>query len=150
LATSHAELAEFSTDKLVAWLQREGICSMNDSNDFTTLIAQFSQWLRAHNLDAKEYSLAIFAHDQRALAALQGELNASFQREYWRPAWEHSGVEVHGITIETKLRESVETKPRERDFSVSNLPAAIFWPLAIAQVAFFGWLVFTSLGWWQP
>lgn len=117
--------------------------------DFTTLVGQFSQWLQAHNLDAKEYSLAIFARDQRALAALQAELNASLQREAWRPAWGQSGVEVHGITIEAKLRDSDETARRQPPAGASNLPASIFWPLAIAQVAFIVWLVFTSLIWWR-
>ncbi len=118
-------------------------------NDFTTLVAQFGEWLQAHNLDPKEYSLAILARDQRALAALQGELNASFQREYWRPTWEHGGVEIHGITIEARLAEGATATPREGDLTMSKLPALIFWPLAIAQAAFVGWLIFASLGWWR-
>jgi hypothetical protein len=115
--------------------------------DFTTLVGQFSEWLQAHNLDAKDYSLAIFARDQRALTALQAELNASFQRESWRPAWGQSGVEVNGITVEARLRDS--EAPRQPTAGASNLPASIFWPLAIAQVAFIVWLVFTSLIWWR-
>jgi hypothetical protein len=115
-------------------------------NDFTTLVGQFAQWLKAQNLDSKDYSLAILACDQRALAGLQGALDTSFQQESWRPAWQRGGVEVHGITIEAKLRES-EAKPRDRD--LTSLPASIFWPLAIAQVAFFAWLVFASFGWWR-
>jgi hypothetical protein len=118
-------------------------------DDFTALISQFSRWLQAQNLDPKEYSLAIVAHDPRALAALQGRLNASLEREHWRPAWERSGVEIDGITIETKLRDSVEAMPREKDTGVTGLPAAIFWPLAIAQVAFFAWLIFSSVAWWR-
>ena len=55
--------------------------------DFTTLISEFSRWLQARNLDPKDYSLAIVARDQPKLAALQGELNVSFQRGDWRPAW---------------------------------------------------------------
>jgi hypothetical protein len=116
-------------------------------NDLTTLIAQFRQWLQAHNLDPKDYSLAIVAQNQRALTSLQGELNASFQQEYWRPSWQQGGVEVAGMTIEAKLADGAQPKPRDRD--PSSLPAAIFWPLAIAQVGFFAWLVFASFGWWR-
>jgi hypothetical protein len=115
--------------------------------DFTTLISQLSRWLQARNLDPKDYSLAIAARDQRALAALQGELSTSVQREDWRPAWTTGGVEVHGITIETKLRDDVEGKPR--DFRVSDLPGAIFWPLVIVQIAFFAWVIFTTVAWWR-
>jgi hypothetical protein len=80
---------------------------------------------------------------------LQGRLNASLQREHWRPAWRRSGVEIDGIAIETKLRDSAEPEPREKDSSVTSLPAAVFWPLAIAQVAFFAWLIFSSVAWWR-
>ena len=116
-------------------------------NDFTALVAQFGQWLQARNLDPKDYSLAIVARDQRTLAALQGELNASFQREDWRPVWTRGGVEVHGITIETKLRDDAESKPR--DFRMSDLPATIFWPLVIVQIAFFAWVIFSTVAWWR-
>jgi hypothetical protein len=116
-------------------------------NDFTTLVAQFGQWLQARNLDPKDYSLAVVARDQHTLGALQNELNASIQREDWRPAWKSGGVEVHGITIETKLRDDPESKPR--DFRMSDLPAMIFWPLVIVQIAFFAWLVFSTVAWWR-
>jgi hypothetical protein len=115
--------------------------------DFTTLISELSRWLQARNLDPKDYSLAIVARDERALAALQGELSTSVQREDWRPAWKSGGVEVHGITIETKLRDDVEGKPR--DFRVSDLPGAIFWPLVIVQIAFFAWVILTTVAWWR-
>jgi hypothetical protein len=118
-------------------------------NDFSSLIGQFDAWLRARNLDPKEYSLAIFARDPRALTVLQSELTTSFQGEYWRPAWEHGGVEVHGITIEARLRENADAKPQKKDPGASNLPASIFWPLAIAQVAFVSWLIFAALVWWR-
>jgi hypothetical protein len=124
-------------------MQQEGL----PMEDFTTLISQLSGWLQARNLDPKNYSLAIVASDQRALAAVQGELNASIQREDWRPAWKSGGVEVHGITIETKLRDDPESKPR--DFRMSDLPAMIFWPLVIVQIAFFAWLVFSTVAWWR-
>jgi hypothetical protein len=115
--------------------------------DFTTLISQLSRWLQARKLDPKDYSLAIVARDQRTLAALQGELSASVQREDWRPAWTTGGVEVHGITIETKLRDDTEGKPR--DFRMSDLPAKIFWPLVIVQIAFFAWVIFSTVAWWR-
>ncbi|HEY7662199.1 MAG TPA: hypothetical protein VH934_03635 [Xanthobacteraceae bacterium] len=114
--------------------------------DFSTVIAQFEAWLRARKLDPKDYSLAIFARDQRALGALQAELTASLEGQSWRPAWQSGGVEIHGIAIEARLRESAEAKPPA---GTSNLPAAIFWPLAIAQVAFVGWLIFAALVWWR-
>jgi len=115
--------------------------------DFTTLISQFGPWLQARNLDPKDYSLAIVARDQRALTALQTELSASVQREDWRPAWTTGGVEVHGITIETRLRDDAEGRPR--DFRMSDLPATIFWPLVIVQIAFFAWLIFSTVAWWR-
>lgn len=114
--------------------------------DFSTLIAQFDAWLQARKLDPKDYSLAIFARDQRALAALEAELTASLEGQSWRPAWERGGVEVHGITIETRLRESANAKPPP---GASNLPATIFWPLAIAQIAFVSWLIFAAFVWWR-
>jgi hypothetical protein len=117
--------------------------------DFTALVSQFSRWLQARNLDPKDYSLTIVAHDPRALAALQGELDASLEREHWRPAWGRGGVEIDGIAIETKLRDIAEAKPREQESAVTSLPAAIFWPLAIAQIAFFAWLIFSSVAWWR-
>jgi hypothetical protein len=117
--------------------------------DFTALISQFSRWLQAQDLDPKDYSLAIVARDPRALAALQGRLNASLQREHWRPAWERSGVEIEGIAIETRLRDGAESEPRDKDAGVTSLPAAVFWPLAIAQIAFFAWLIFSSVAWWR-
>jgi hypothetical protein len=101
---------------------------------------------QARNLDPKDYSLAIAARDQRALAALQGELSTSVQREDWRPAWKSGAVEVHGITIETRLGDDVEGKPR--DFRVSDLPGAI-WPLVIVQIAFFAWVILTTVAWWR-
>jgi hypothetical protein len=33
------------------------------------------------------------------------------------------------------------------DRSISNIPAPIFWSLAIGQVLFLGWLIFETLGW---
>ena len=116
-------------------------------NDFTALVTQFGQWLQARSLDPKDYSLAVVARDQRALTALQGELNASLQREDWRPAWKSGGIEVHGITVETKLRDDAEGKPR--DFRMSDLPATIFWPLVIVQIAFFAWVIFSTVAWWR-
>lgn len=117
--------------------------------DFTALISQFGRWLQARNLDPKDYSLTIVARDARALVALQGELNASLERAHWRPAWERGGVEIDGVAIETRLRDGVEAKPQEKESPVTGLPAAIFWPLAVAQVAFFAWLIFSSVAWWR-
>jgi hypothetical protein len=117
--------------------------------DFTALISQFSRWLQAHNLDPKEYSLTIVAQDPRALDALRDELDASLERGRWRPAWGRGGVEIDGIAIETRLRDSAEAKPREKESAATGLPAAIFWPLAIAQIAFFAWLIFSSVAWWR-
>jgi hypothetical protein len=77
----------------------------------------------------------------------QAELTASVQLEDWRPAWTTGGVEVHGITIETKLRDDAEGKPR--DFRMSDLPAMIFWPLVIVQIAFFAWVIFSTVAWWR-
>src|SRR4051812_21625420 len=31
--------------------------------------------------------------------------------------------------------------------SIGNIPAPIFWSLAIGQVGFLGWLIFQTLGW---
>ncbi len=118
-------------------------------DDFPAVISPFSRWLQARKLDPKDYSLSILARDQRALAALQAELNASFAGEHWRPVWERGGVEVHGVTIETKLRDDGKPGAGDKEASVSSLPASIFWPLALAQAVFFGWLVFSSLGWWR-
>jgi hypothetical protein len=33
------------------------------------------------------------------------------------------------------------------DRSIGNIPAPIFWSLAIGQVVFLGWLIFQTLGW---
>ena len=33
------------------------------------------------------------------------------------------------------------------DGSIGNIPAPIFWSLAIGQVVFLGWLIFQTLGW---
>src|SRR3954468_3213490 len=33
------------------------------------------------------------------------------------------------------------------DRSIGNIPAPIFWSLAIGQVLFLGWLIFQTLGW---
>ncbi len=118
-------------------------------NDFPAVVGQFGEWLQARKLDPKDYSLSILARDERALAALRGALDASFAGEHWRPAWERGGVEVDGITIETKLRDGGKPGAGDKEASVSSLPASIFWPLAIAQAVFFAWLVFSSLGWWR-
>jgi hypothetical protein len=40
--------------------------------------------------------------------------------------------------------QSDTTKP---DRSIGNIPAPIFWSLAIGQVVFLGWLIFQTLGW---
>jgi len=121
-------------------------CSMND---FTALVGQFGEWLKARKLDPQGYSLAIVARDEAALSALRGELDASLQREDWRPAWKTGCVEVRGIAIATTLRDDAASKPPDRDFRVSDLPAAIFWPLVIVQIAFFAWLIFTTVAWWR-
>ena len=33
------------------------------------------------------------------------------------------------------------------DRSIGNIPAPIFWSLAMGQVVFLGWLIFQTLGW---
>ena len=40
-----------------------------------------------------------------------------------------------------------ETGGNKPDRSIGNIPAPIFWSLAIGQVVFLGWLIFQTLGW---
>ena len=44
----------------------------------------------------------------------------------------------------TNFDEAGGNKP---DRSFGNIPAPIFWSLAIGQVVFLGWLIFQTLGW---
>ena len=44
----------------------------------------------------------------------------------------------------SNLDEAGGNKP---DRSIGNMPAPIFWSLAIGQVVFLGWLIFQTLGW---
>ena len=57
-------------------------------------------------------------------------------------------AEMHAKTgAEPGFSNFDEAGGNKPDRSIGNIPAPIFWSLAIGQVVFLGWLIFQTLGW---
>jgi hypothetical protein len=94
-------------------------------------------------------------HDEQAAllrnnnATLDGSPVAVEMHAKTSAALREAAAEIRRLRSDAQLSRGDfdRTSGNKADGGISNLPAPIFWSLAIGQVLFLGWLIFETLGW---